>query len=259
MDAVIGTIAGDIVGSRFEHRPHKSVEFELWHRDCLFTDDTVMTVATAEALRTDGDFGAAYHRWGRRYPGAWYGKMFTAWLRSDDPEPYDSWGNGSAMRVSPVAAVATSEAEVLELARQTALPTHGHPRGIVGAQSVALATWMAGQGATADDIRARVTALSGYDLTRTVAEIRPGYRFDVSCDGSVPEAIICALEASSWEEAVRLAVSLGGDADTQAAIAGGIAGAGFGVGEDLVAEVRVRLDEGLGVVVEELRATDGSE
>jgi ADP-ribosylglycohydrolase len=246
---MIGAIAGDIVGSRFEHLPHKWVEFELWHRHCRFTDDTVMTIATAEALLTDRDFGAAYHRWGRRYPRAGYGGKFREWLASDTPLPYDSWGNGAAMRVSPVAAVATSEAEVLELARQTALPTHGHPRGIVGAQSVALATWMAGRGASAADLRARVTALSGYDLTRTVAEIRPGYRFDVSCDGSVPEAIICALEASSWEDAVRLAVSLGGDADTQAAIAGGIAGARFGLRPDVVAEVTARLEEGLGVVV----------
>jgi ADP-ribosylglycohydrolase len=246
---MIGAIAGDIVGSRFEHRAHKSVEFELWHPRCQFTDDTVITLATAEALLTDRDFGAAYHRWGRAYPRAGYGRWFREWLASDDPEPYDSWGNGSAMRVSPVAAVAKSEAEVLELARQTALPTHGHPRGIVGAQTVALATRMAGQGASAAEIRDRVTELSGYDLTRTVDEIRPGYRFDVSCDGSVPEAIICALEASSWEDAVRLAVSLGGDADTQAAIAGGIAGARFDIGARVVAEVRVRLGEVLGEVL----------
>jgi ADP-ribosylglycohydrolase len=210
-----------------------------------------MTIATAEALLTDRDFGAAYHRWGRVYPRAGYGKKFREWLASDSPTPYGSWGNGSAMRVSPVAAVARTEAEVLELARQTALPTHGHPRGIVGAQSVALATWLAGQGADPAEIRSRVTAVSGYDLSRTVDEIRPGYRFDVSCDGSVPEAIICALEASSWEDAVRLAVSLGGDADTQAAIAGGIAGARWGVGASQRSRALAHLQDDQGRVMRE--------
>lgn len=225
---MIGAIAGDIVGSRFEHAPLKSTDFELFHSHCRFTDDTVMTIATADALLTDQDFGAAYLRWGRAYPNAWYGKRFTAWLASATPTPYQSWGNGSAMRVSPLVTVANSEAEVIELARLTALPTHDHPRGIIGAQATALATYLAAQGAGPDEVRRKVTAISGYDLNRTVNQLRPTYRFDVSCDGSVPEAIICALEASSWEEAVRLAVSLGGDADTQATIAGGIAASRFG-------------------------------
>lgn len=230
---MIGAIAGDIVGSRFEHHPHKSVEFELWHPDCRFTDDTVMTIATAEALLTDRDFGAAYHRWGNRYPDAGYGRAFRTWLATLDPVPYDSWGNGAAMRVSPVAWVAGSEAQVLDLARETALPTHGHERGIIGAQAVALATWLAGHERDAAEIREKVAGISGYDLDRTVAEIRTTYAFDVSCDGSVPEAIICGLEATSWEHAVRLAVSLGGDADTQAAIAGGIASFRFAEAHEL--------------------------
>jgi len=220
---VIGAIAGDIIGSRFEWHPHKSTDFELFVPGCHFTDDTVLTIATAEALITDGDFGAAYHRWGNRYPRAGYGGTFRKWLASSDPKPYNSWGNGSAMRVSPVAWIAGSEAEVLELAKATAMPTHNHERGIIGAQATALAIWLARQGTDREEIRRRIEELSGYDLTRTTEQIRPGYRFQVSCDLSVPEAIICALEADSWEIAVRLAVSLGGDADTQAAIAGSVA------------------------------------
>lgn len=212
-----------------EHVRLKRVDFELWHPDCHFTDDTVMTIATAEALLEDGDLAEAYHRWGNRYPHAGYGGAFRQWLASPEPLPYGSWGNGSAMRVSPVACVATSEREVLRLARESAEPTHGHPRGIIGAQAVALAVWLARRGAEPGEIRRKVTEISGYDLDRTVEQIRPDYTWDVTCDGSVPEAIICALEARSWEQAVRLAVSLGGDADTQAAIAGGIAEGMWGV------------------------------
>lgn len=254
---MIGAIAGDIVGSRFEHRAHKSTDFELFHPSCRFTDDTVMTIATADAFQTDGDFGAAYHRWGRRYPNAGYGGRFREWLASNDPKPYNSWGNGSAMRVSPVASYAHSEREVLRLARETALPTHNHPRGIIGAQAVALATWLSGQDVEPEEIRRKVAELSGYDLTRTVDEIRPGYRFDVSCDRSVPEAIICGLEASSWEDAVRKAVSLGGDADTQAAIAGGMASFRFSPINELWREIKPFIDEDIRWVVKLLYRFQG--
>lgn len=256
---MIGAIAGDIVGSRFEWGSHKSVDFALWDPACHFTDDTVLTIATAEALLTDQDFGAAYHRWGNRYPRAGYGSAFRDWLASSDPKPYGSWGNGSAMRVSPVAWVATSEAEVLELARATALPTHGHERGIIGAQATALAIWLARQGADKEEVRRKLAELSGYDLDRTVDGIRPGYRFQVSCDLSVPEAIICALEAASWEEAVRLAVSLGGDADTQAAIAGGIAEGWCSVPTEAVNSAMAVLPAGMRQVVARLDSQDGQQ
>jgi ADP-ribosylglycohydrolase len=248
---MLGALAGDIIGSTREHRAIKTIDFELFPAGSRVTDDTVMTVATAEALLTDQDFGDAYHRWGNRYPRAGYGRAFRGWLASDDPAPYQSWGNGSAMRVSPVAWVATNEVELLRLAKATALPTHDHPRGIVGAQAVALAIWLARQGASRDEIRARVTALSGYDLERTTDDIRPGYAFDVSCDGSVPEAILCALESTDWEHAVRLAVSLGGDADTQASIAGAIAEAMYGgVPAEIASTVREMIPDDLGRVVE---------
>lgn len=241
---MIGAIAGDIIGSIYEHHTHKSVDFELFHSRCSFTDDTVMTIATAESLLGDRDFGSAYHRWGNRHRRAGYGRKFREWLVSDGSKPYNSWGNGSAMRVTPVAWVATSEEAVLSLAEQTALPTHNHPRGVVGAQAVALAVWLARQGKDREAIRRRVAAISGYDLDRDVDEIRGGYKFDVSCDGSVPEAIICALASTDWEHAVRLAISLGGDADTQAAIAGGIAEAMYGgVPADIWSTASAMLDE----------------
>ena len=248
---MLGALAGDIIGSTREHHPDKTLDFELFPEGSRVTDDSVMTVATAEALLKRRDFGESYHRWGRWYRQAGYGRAFRTWLDTDDPKPYQSWGNGSAMRVSPVAWVATTEAELLELARETAMPTHDHPRGIIGAQAVALAIWLAREGATREEIRARVTVLSCYDLARTVDQIRPNYKFDVSCDGSVPEAIVCALESRDWEHAVRLAVSLGGDADTQASIAGAIAEALYGgVPAEIATRVQQMLPGDMGLVVE---------
>ncbi len=246
---MIGAIAGDMIGSIYERRPPRSFDFPLFSPGSRFTDDSVMTVATADAVLGDRDFGAAYQRWGHRYPTAGYGAGFRIWLASNDPRPYNSFGNGAAMRVSPVAWFATSEADVLALAEATARPTHSHPRGIIGAQSAALAIWLARQQASRDDIRRRVVELSGYDLDRTVEQIRPDYYFDVTCDGSVPEAIICALESTDWEHAVRLAVTLGGDADTLGAIAGSIAEAMYGVPENVVEEVVGRLDRPMKEIV----------
>lgn len=254
MTSMLGAIAGDIIGSTREHYPAKTLDSELFPEGSRVTDDSVMTVATADALLTDQDFGEAYHRWGNRYRRAGYGKGFRAWLDSDDPKPYQSWGNGSAMRVSPVAWVAADEVELMELAEATEMPTHDHPRGVIGAQAVALAIWLARQEATREEIRARVEALSGYDLSRTVAQIRPSYRFDVSCNWSVPEAIICALESTDREHAVRLAVSLGGDADTQASIAGAIAEAMYdGVPAGIARTVGEMMPGDLELVVESFR------
>jgi ADP-ribosylglycohydrolase len=255
---MLGAIAGDIIGSTREHYPVKTLDFELFPEGSRVTDDSVMTVATADALLTDQDFGGAYHRWGRRYRRAGYGKGFRAWLDADDPQPYQSWGNGSAMRVSPVPLAAADEVELMELAEATAMPTHDNPRGVIGAQAVALAIWLARHGRGRDEIRARVEALSGDDLTRTVEQIRPSYTFDVSCDGSVPEAIICALESADWEHAVRLAVSLGGDADTQASIAGAIAEAMYGgVPAAIATRVQQMMPGDLGLVVESFRVRWG--
>jgi ADP-ribosylglycohydrolase len=225
---LLGAIAGDVIGSVYERFPHKSTEFELFGPGSRFTDDSVLTIATAHALLTGASYCDAYHAFGNRYPDAGYGGAFRGWLSSDDREPYGSWGNGSAMRVSPVGLAGESLDAVLVEAARSAAATHDHPYGITGAQAVAAAVFLARNGVPKDGIRKQVAELSGYDLSRSVSAIRATYTFDVSCQGSVPEAITCFLEADDFEHAVRLAVSLGGDADTQAAIAGGIAEAFWG-------------------------------
>ena len=220
---MLGAIAGDVIGSVYEGNPTKSPDFPLFHPLCSFTDDTVMTVATAHAILTGDPYTEAYRAFGRRYPHAGYGSGFRAWLRSEEPRPYNSWGNGSAMRVSPVGLAFNDVETVLREARRSAEVTHNHPEGIKGAQAVALAGFMANTGASKAEIRVEMTQRFGYDLTRRIAEIRPDYAFDVSCQGTVPEALTAFLESTSVEDAIRLAISLGGDSDTLAAIAGGIA------------------------------------
>jgi ADP-ribosyl-[dinitrogen reductase] hydrolase len=225
---MLGAIAGDIIGSTHEFCPVKTVEFPLFSEASKFTDDTVLTVATAFSLLTDGDYAENYRIFGRLYPLAGYGKGFKEWLSGKHGKPYGSWGNGSAMRVGPVGFAFDTEEEVLREAEKSAAVTHDHPEGIKGAQAMALGILLARQGAEPDRIKKEITDRFGYDLDRTVQAIRPEYDFDVSCQGSVPEAIICFLEGDDWEQAVRLAVSLGGDADTQACMAGALAQARFG-------------------------------
>lgn len=237
-----GAVAGDIVGSAYERRPVKTTDFPLLSPASRWTDDTVLTVATAEVLLTRGDFEEAYRRWGRRYPDAGYGRAFRHWLLSRHPEPYQSYGNGSAMRVSPVGWACGTLEETLELARHSALPTHDHPEGIKGAQAVAAAVFLARSGASKDEIRSMIQTRFGYGLNRTLDEIRPGYGFDPTCQGSVPEALTAFLESESFEDALRKAVSLGGDSDTQACIAGAVAEAFYGgVPFDLAESVRALL------------------
>ena len=225
---MIGAIAGDIIGSVYEHHPIKTKKFTLFDPQCYFTDDTVLTVAVADAILTGSPYVDSIRKFGQRYPGAGYGGTFYHWLFSEDSGPYNSWGNGSAMRVSPVGFAFSTEDEVLGHSRMTAEITHNHPEGIKGAQAVALGVLLARQGAEPAQIKQEITDRFGYDLERTVKAIRPEYSFDVSCQGSVPEAFICFLEGGDWEETVRLAVSLGGDADTQACMAGVLAQARFG-------------------------------
>lgn len=247
---MLGAIAGDIVGSIYEGRPIKSTAFPLFGRGCTPTDDSVLTIAVADALMGDRDFAAALRRYARRYPRAGYGGMFLRWAADDNAGPYNSFGNGSAMRVSPVAWVAGSESEVLTLAAETAAATHNHPEGIKGAQATAMAIWLALEGVPGEEIADRVTETYGYALSIPVATIRETYRFDVTCQGSVPQALRCAFEAASYEEAVRLAVSLGGDSDTQACIAGAVAEARFGLPTDIAAQAMGHLDADLRSVVE---------
>jgi ADP-ribosylglycohydrolase len=251
---MLGTIAGDVIGSVYEHRSIASTEFPLISPASRFTDDTVLTVATAEAILRGTDYESAYRSWARRYPNAGYGGTFRKWIVDSEMGAYGSWGNGSAMRVSPVGWAYDSIEVVLREAAASASVTHNHAEGVRGAQSVALAVFLARTGGTKEEIRDEISGRFGYDLTRTVEVIRPGYGFDVSCQGSVPEAITAFLDGASVEDAVRLAISLGGDADTQAAIAGGIAEAFFGeVPVEVAAPVLERLPAEMREVVDEFR------
>lgn len=249
---MLGAIAGDIVGSVYELTPCRKPDFPLFRRDSHFSDDTVLTVATAFALMTDGDYAASYRIFGRLYPHAGYGERFRAWLMADDPQPYGSWGNGSAMRVSPIGFACESEQEVWSEAKRSAEVTHDHPEGIKGARAVALAVWLARNGATQAEICATVGARCGYDLGRSLVEARIGYGYEIACQKSVPEALIAFLEADDFEAAVRNAVSLGGDADTQASIAGAVAEAFFGgVPAPIAREARTRLPQDMLQVVDD--------
>jgi ADP-ribosylglycohydrolase len=223
-----GAIAGDIIGSVYEGRPIKDTDFPLFQCASCFTDDTVLTVATAEVLLDGGDYREAYQRYFARYPGAGFGGFFMQWAAAGETEPYYSFGNGSAMRVSPVGWAFNSLDEVVKEAERSAAVTHNHPEGIKGAQAVAAAVFLARTGNTRETLRISLEDLFEYDLARRLDAIRPGYHFDVTCQGSVPESIIAFLESSDFESAVRNAISLGGDADTQAAMAGAVAEAFYG-------------------------------
>ena len=231
---MLGAIAGDIIGSVFEWNAIKTTEFPLFSADSTFTDDTVLTIATADAILHQRDYAANYKRFARAYPHAGYGGSFRGWFLDKKSAPYNSFGNGSAMRVSPVGYAFETLEQVLDGARRSAAPSHGHPEGIKGAQATAAALWWARQGWGPEAIRQAVTDRFGYDLSRTPDEIRPHYRHTESCQGSVPPAIVCALAATDFEDAIRTAVSIGGDSDTIAAIAGSIAEARFGIPEAMV-------------------------
>jgi ADP-ribosylglycohydrolase len=220
---MLGAIAGDIIGSTRENLRIKRKDFELFPRLSTYTDDTVLTVAVADAILNGKGCGKTIKAYARRHPQRGYGPKFMLWVRSSGIEPYNSLGNGSAMRVSPVAHAYDSDESVLMHAKKSAECTHSHPEGIKGAQATALAIYLARSGADKEDIRRQISGRFGYDLDRTVDSIRPEYRINLTCPGSVPEAIIAFLDSRDFEDAIRNAISLGGDADTQAAIAGAIA------------------------------------
>jgi ADP-ribosylglycohydrolase len=255
---MIGAITGDIVGSIYEHHNIKTKEFPLFGEGCHFTDDTVCTFAVADCLLDGGDFADYLRLYARRYPDRGYGAMFQRWAGTPNMGPYNSWGNGAAMRVSAVPYFVGSEAELFELAERQAAVTHNHPDAITGAQAVALTTMMAKSGIGVNGIRQEITKRFGYDLSRSVDDIRPNHIFDVSCAGTAPTAIICALAATDYEDAVRNAISLGGDSDTLACIAGGIAEAIFGVPEKIAATARGYLNDELNAVVKRFLIHIGS-
>lgn len=236
---IIGAVIGDIVGSRFEgcrYQDIKSTKFELFTERNRFTDDSVMTVAVADWLLSGRNLVESMRDWGRRYHNRGYGVRFANWLFiTQNPQPYNSFGNGSGMRVSPVGFYARSLDEALDLARQSAEVTHNHPEGIKGAQAIASAIYLAREGKSKDEIRDYIEKTFGYDLHRDCDEIRPGYDFDMTCQGSCPEAIVAFLDSSDYESAIRLAVSLGGDSDTIACMTGGIAAAFYGVPDNIIA------------------------
>ena len=233
---MLGAIIGDIVGSVYEWNNHRSKEFELFDEKCDFTDDTVMTLAIAEGLMNGGtvkDYTLAMQELGRAYPGRGYGGRFLEWLLDENPLPYNSFGNGSAMRASPIAWAFDTLEKVEEAARETALPTHNHPEGIKGAQATAAAIFLARTGCSKQEIRGYIEKKYQYNLHRRLDAIRPVYKFNETCQKTVPEAIIAFLESDSFEDAIRCAVSLGGDTDTLTAIAGSIAEAAYGIPEDI--------------------------
>lgn len=248
---MIGAIIGDIIGSVYEWQNIKRTDFDLYDPKCRWTDDTVLTIATADAVLHKKNYAEAYKEWGRRYPHAGYGSMFSSWLRIDNLEAYNSYGNGSAMRVSPVGWAFNDLQEVLAEAERSASATHNHEFGIHGAQAVASGVFLARQGKSKKEIKEYIADNFLYDLNRTLDSIRPDYRFDVTCQGSVPEAIIAFLESKDFEDAIRKAISLGGDSDTISCITSGLAQAYYGeMPNELVEFARKRLPKNMLEVVE---------
>ncbi|MFN7998981.1 MAG: ADP-ribosylglycohydrolase family protein [Bryobacteraceae bacterium] len=248
---MIGAIAGDIIGSIYEEYGIKTKEFPLFDSSCRFTDDTVLTVAAAKAVLTGGDYGRAFLEYYWRYPNAGFGGGFHIWARSLELKPYGSFGNGSAMRVSPVGWAFEDLETVLAEARRTAEVTHNHPEGIKGAQATAAAVFLARKRVRKDDIRTYIQREFEYDLRPSLDLIRPAYEFDVTCQGTVPAALISFLESNDFEDAIRNAVSLGGDSDTLACITGSVAGAFYDVPSEVQQETLSRLDDFLRGVVED--------
>lgn len=256
-----GAILGDIIGSPFEFdRGDKTKDFNLFNRNSYFTDDSVMTIAVGEALLKVGQDAAvkeiedavisSMQSWGRRYPYEGYGGYFRHWLTARHPEPYNSFGNGSAMRVSAAGWLYNSLEKTRVVAKATANVTHNHPEGIKGAEATASVIFMARNGSSKEEIKKYIENEFHYDLNRTLDEIRPSYHMDETCQRTVPEAIIAFLEAKDFEDAIRNAVSLGGDTDTLGAITGSIAEAYFGISETLISECRNRINKDMRDVVD---------
>lgn len=214
---------GDVVGSVFERHPVKKTDFALFSPHSHFTDDSVLTVAVADCLLQQGDYQTFILDYARQYPEAGYGSYFKAWMNSPHPQPYQSWGNGGAMRAGPIGYAFAALEQVKEEAARSAAITHDHPEGLRGAQALATAVFLARQQLSKDEIRHTLMQHFGYDLKQTIRKIRPAYTFDVSSQGSVPQAIVAFLDSEDFESAIRLAVSLGGDSDTLACMAGAIA------------------------------------
>ena len=254
--ALIGAICGDIMGSPYEfwRSRIKKYDFNPFPPRARFTDDTVMSIAVADWIMHGGDLSKVMQNWGHKYPNAGFGGMFIQWLKVEEPKPYNSFGNGSAMRVSPVGCAFDTLEETLQKAKESAEVTHNHPEGIKGAEATAASIFMARTGASKEEIKKYISETFGYDLNRTCDEIRPKYKFDATCQGSVPESIICFLESKDYEDCVRLAVSMGGDADTMGAIAGSIAAAFYNeIPETILEKCWAKLPEDIKDIIEKFR------
>lgn len=241
---MLGAIAGDIIGSIYEFRNIKTEEFELFYSNLnRFTDDTVLTCATAEAICKGKDYGETYKEYFRMYPARGYGGKFIKWAIQKDSGPYNSYGNGSAMRISPVAYAFDDLEQVLSEAKKSAEVTHNHPEGIKGAQATACAIFLARKGKSKEDIKKEIETRFGYNLDFDLAQLRKTYTFDVTCQGSVPQAIYCFLISNGFEDAIRKAISIGGDSDTIACITGSIAEPFYGgVPDNIEKEIFSRMD-----------------
>ncbi len=277
---MLGAIIGDIVGSRFEFNNHRSKDFELFAASCFATDDSIMTLAVAKAIMAaaklkplresgwgyspeyDARLGELTVQWmqeiGRKYPNCGYGGRFANWMFSDHPQPYQSFGNGAAMRISPVGDFARSEDDAVQLSRVITAVTHDHVEGLKGAEATVVAMVMARQGATRQEIRRRIEA-DYYPLDFTIDEIRASYRFNETCQDTVPQAIEAFLESVSFEDAIRTAISVGGDSDTLAAITGGIAEAYYGIPQALRERALTYLDADLRAIYDEWTAFTGDD
>lgn len=239
---MLGAIAGDIIGSPYEFDNVKNTDFALFFSSSVFTDDTVLTVAIADSILSNKEYGSSLLEYANRYPQAGYGSMFTRWFQSDTHKPYNSFGNGAAMRVTPIGFAFDTIDEVLKEARRSAEVTHNHPEGVKGAQATAAVVFLARKGETKHGIKHFVETKFKYDLSVTLDDLRPTYKFNETCQGTVPQAITAFLESQDFEDAIRKAVSLGGDSDTLACITGGIAEAFYKkIPQDIIKETRERL------------------
>lgn len=276
---MLGAIIGDIVGSRFEFNNHRDKDFELFTKDCRVTDDSIMTLAVAKALMeaekikppsSGADFDSGYYSLlekmtvkylqeiGRKYPDCGYGGMFARWVFSNDPQPYNSFGNGAAMRISPVGFRARTESEARRLSRAVTGVTHNHEEGLKGAEAAAVAIYQARRGFTKGEIREKIER-HYYALDFTIDAIRDSYRFNETCQDTVPQVIQAFLESTSFEDAIRNAISIGGDSDTLAAITGAIAEAYYGVPEEFKEKALSYLDDELRSIFDEWSEFIGNE
>ncbi len=256
---MLGAIAGDIVGSVYERGSIKTKDFVLFSSRSHFTDDTVLTVALADSIMTGRSYAENMRRYYKWYPQAGYGGSFRQWATNPELGPYNSWGNGGAMRVSPAGFAYDDLDTVLNKAREFTEITHNHPEGVKGGQATAAAIFLARQGRTRDEIKVYIEYEFGYDLNRCVDEIRPTYQFDVSSQGTVPQAVRAFIDSSGFVDALRNAVSLGGDSDTLACITGGIAQAFYkGVPEDVQLRVYSALDDRLSDITRQFMERYGS-